>query len=179
MKWVFIYKTDEDDYLLKFKIRIVIRDDLQLMNNAQNVYAITLISKTFQMLIILIAVYKLKTRQLNAINAFLNAINNEAVFFHMPDDYKLSDKIYRIIQALYDQRKSSLLWLRLFIIKCLELRLKLISEESYLFIDKNDIIMFFYVDDIIFVFRADREDVIETLIARLKIMFEFREMREI
>jgi hypothetical protein len=38
----------------------------------------------------------------------------------MPDDYRLDDKCYRVIRALYDQRKSSLLWLRILIIKCLE-----------------------------------------------------------
>jgi hypothetical protein len=56
----------------------------------------------------------------------------------MFNDYRLDDKCYRVIKALYDQRKSSLLWLRILIIECLELRLKLISEESCLFIDEDE-----------------------------------------
>jgi hypothetical protein len=42
LKWIFIYKFDFDDFFFKYKARIVIRDDLQKVNNAQNVYATTL-----------------------------------------------------------------------------------------------------------------------------------------
>jgi hypothetical protein len=79
LKWVFTYKTDSDDYLIKYKARIVIRDDLQMID-PQNVYAITLISKVFRILMILVAAFDLKTRQLNAINAFLNAHNDELIY---------------------------------------------------------------------------------------------------
>jgi hypothetical protein len=33
LKWVFIYKSDSNDFLFKYKARIVIRDDLQKVNN--------------------------------------------------------------------------------------------------------------------------------------------------
>jgi hypothetical protein len=33
LKWIFIYKFDSDDFLFKYKARIVIRDDLQKVNN--------------------------------------------------------------------------------------------------------------------------------------------------
>jgi hypothetical protein len=89
----------------------------------------------------------------------------------MSDDYRLDDKCYRVIRALYDQRKSSLLWFRILIIKCLKLRLKSISEKSCLFINEDDIIMFFYVNDIVFAYRTNRKRVAESYIARLKSMF--------
>ncbi len=63
------------------------------------------------------------------------------------------------------------------IIKCLELRLKLISEESCLFI-ADDVIMFFYVNDIMFAYRTNRKRTAEDLIARLKSIFEMRDMRQ-
>ncbi len=34
LKWVFTYKSDSNDFLFKYKARIVIRDDLQKVNNA-------------------------------------------------------------------------------------------------------------------------------------------------
>jgi hypothetical protein len=34
LKWVFIYKIDSDDFLLKFKTRIMIRENLQMIDNA-------------------------------------------------------------------------------------------------------------------------------------------------
>ncbi len=109
LKWMFIYKIDSDDFLLKFKTRIVIRENLQMIDNAQNVYAATLASKIFCMLMIMMIVYKLKTRQLNVVNAFLNAINDDTVYCYMLDEYKQSKKVFRVIRALYEQRKSSLL----------------------------------------------------------------------
>jgi hypothetical protein len=80
-----------------------------MIDNAQNVYAVTLASKIFRMLMIMMTVYRLKTRQLDAVNAFLNAINNETVYCYMLDEYKQSKKVFRMIKALYEQRKSSLL----------------------------------------------------------------------
>jgi hypothetical protein len=175
LKWMFIYKNDSNDYLTKYKARIVIRSDLQNADS-QDVYAATLTSKVFRILMTLVIAFHLKTRQLNAINAFLNAHNDKFVFCQMFDEYKLTDKCYRIIKTLYDQRKSSLLWLRILIIKCLKLKLKLISEESYLFI-ADEIIMFFYVDDIMFAYHTNRKRVAETYIDRLKSIFEMRNMR--
>ncbi len=179
LKWIFIYKTDSDDFLLKFKARIMIREDLQIIDNAQNVYAATLASKIFRMLMIMMIVYRLKTRQLDAVNAFLNAINDEIVYCYMFDDYKQSKKVFKVIKALYEQRKSSLLWLRTLTAKCLELELISISDESCLFIDENDILMFFYVNDVIFAFRIDREKITNELIVRLNTMFEFRDLEKI
>jgi hypothetical protein len=58
----------------------------------------------------LVAAFDLKTRQLNAINAFLNAHNDELIYCQMSDDYRLNEKVIKIIRALYEQkRKSSLL----------------------------------------------------------------------
>ncbi len=175
LKWVFIYKNDSDDYLTKYKARIVMRNDLQNAD-PQDVYAATLASKVFRMLMTLVIAFHLETRQLDAVNAFLNAHNDEFVYCQMPDDYRLDDKCYKIIRALYDQRKSFLLWLRILIIKCLELRLKLMSEKSCLF-TADDIIMFFYVDDIVFAYRTNRKRNAESYIARLKSMFEMRDMK--
>jgi hypothetical protein len=177
LKWMFIYRNDSDDYLIKYKARIMMRDDLQDVNS-QDVYAATLTSKIFRMLMTLVIAFHLETRQLDVVNAFLNAHNDEFVFFQMFDDYKLQSKCYRVIKALYDQRKSFLLWLRILIIKCLELKLKLISEKSCLFIS-NEILMFFYVNDIMFAYRTNRKRVAETYIDRLKDIFEMRDMKSV
>jgi hypothetical protein len=94
----------------------------------------------------------------------------------MSDDYRLDEKVIKVIRALYEQRKSSLLWLRILIIKCLEMRLHSISEESCLFINKNEIFMFFYVDDIVFAYRVDKKHAVELLISKLKDIFEMRNL---
>ncbi len=174
LKWVFTYKTDSNDYLIKHKARIVIRNDLQMIDS-QKVYAITLISKVFRVLMTLIAAFNLKTRQLNAINAFLNAHNDELIYCQMFDDYRLDEKVIKVIWTLYEQRKLSLLWLRMLINKCLEMRLRSISRESCLFM-MNEIFMFFYVDDIVFAYKVDRQHAAELLISKLKDIFEMKNL---
>jgi hypothetical protein len=178
LKWVFIYKNDSDGYLTKYKARIVVRGDLQDADS-QDVYAATLASKVFRVLMALVIAFHLETRQLDVVNAFLNAHNDEPVYCQMPDDYRLDGKCYRVIRALYGQRKSPLLWLRILTTKCLELGLKLISGEPCLFISGDGIIMFFYVDDIVFAYRTDRKRAAESYIARLKSMFEMRDMESV
>jgi hypothetical protein len=79
------------------------------MIDPQDVYAVTLVSKVFRVLMTLVAAFNLKTRQLNAINAFLNAHNDELIYCQMPDDYRLDEKVIKVIRALYEQRKSPLL----------------------------------------------------------------------
>jgi hypothetical protein len=170
LKWIFTYKTDSNDYLIKYKARIMIRDDLQMIDS-QNVYAITLASKMFRVLMILMTAFNLKTRQLNAINAFLNAHNDELIYCQMFDDYRLDEKVIKIIRALYERRKSSLLWLLMLTAKCLEMRLRSIFEELCLFMT-NEIFMFFYVDDIVFAYWADKKHAVELLINKLKDIFE-------
>jgi hypothetical protein len=94
----------------------------------------------------------------------------------MSDDYRLDEKVIKIIRALYEQRKSFLLWLRMLITKCLEMRFQSISRESCLFIDRDEIFMFFYVNDIVFAFRTNRQHETKILINKLKDIFEMRNL---
>lgn len=105
---MFTYKCDADDYLIKHKARLIVRNDLQKLND-QDVYAATLTFKMFRTLVALMAAFKLETRQLNAVNAFLNVHNDEIVYCYLLDDYKQPKKMMKVLKALYGQRKSPLL----------------------------------------------------------------------
>jgi hypothetical protein len=176
LKWIFIYKFHSDDFLFKYKARIVIRDDLQKVNNAQNVYVATLALKIFRMMMIFVADFHFKIRQLNVVNVFLNVFNDEKIYCHMSNEYKNLKKILKLLRALYKQKKSSLLWLRILIDKCIELELKSIFDEFCLFSNDNEILMFFYVNDIVFAFTASREKNAKNLIRRLKNIFDMRDL---
>jgi hypothetical protein len=140
------------------------------------VYVATLASKIFRMMMTLVADFHLKIRQLNVVNVFLNVFNNEKIYCHILNEYKQFKKILELLQALYDQKKSSLLWLRMLIDKCIELELNSISDELCLFSNDNEILMFFYVDDIVFVFAASRKKDAENLIRQLKDIFDMRNL---
>jgi hypothetical protein len=156
-KWIFIYKFDSNNFFFKYKTRIVIRDDLQKINNAQNAYAATFASKIFCIMMILVADFHLKIRQLNVVNVFLNVFNDEKIYYHMSNEYKQFKKILKLFRALYEQRKSFLLWLRILIDKCIKLELNSIFNEFCLFSNDNEILMFFYVNDIVFAFIASQK----------------------
>jgi hypothetical protein len=179
LKWIFTYKSDFDDFLFKYKARIVIRDDLQKINNAQNVYAATFASKIFRMIITFVVDFHFKIRQLNVVNVFLNVFNDEKIYCHMSNEYKQLKKILKLLRALYDQRKSSLLWLRILIDKCIEFELNFIFDEFCLFFDDNEILMFFYVNDIVFAFTASRKKNEKNLIRRLKDIFDMKNLNSL
>jgi hypothetical protein len=61
LKWIFIYKNDSNDYLTKYKARIMMRNDLQNADS-QDVYADTLTSKIFKVLITVMIAFHLETR---------------------------------------------------------------------------------------------------------------------
>ncbi len=63
------------------------------MIDSQDIYAITLISKVFRVLITLVAAFNLKTRQLNVINAFLNAHNDEFIYCQVFEYYRLNENV--------------------------------------------------------------------------------------
>ncbi len=102
LKWIFIYKSDSNDFLFKYKARIMIRDDLQKVNNAQNVYAATLASKIFRMMMTLVADFHFKIRQLDAVNVFLNVFNDEKIYYQLSNEYKQLKKILKSLRALYN-----------------------------------------------------------------------------
>jgi hypothetical protein len=179
LKWIFIYKSDFDDFFFKYKARIVIRDDLQKINNAQNVYAATFASKIFRMMMTFVVDFHLKIKQLNVVKIFLNVFNDEEIYCHMSNEYKQLKKILKLLRALYDQRKSFLLWLRILIDKCIKLELNFIFDEFCLFFDDNEILMFFYVNDIVFAFTASREKNAENLIRRLKDIFDMKDLNSL
>lgn len=105
---MFTDKLNENDFLNKYKTRFVMKKNFQKMN-IQDVYATKLIFKVFCFLMIFVIAFDLKTQQLNAINVFLNAKNNESIYCFLFDNYRRPKKIMKIFRTLYNQRKSSLL----------------------------------------------------------------------
>jgi hypothetical protein len=174
-----IYKSDFDDFLFKYKARIVIRDDLQKINNVQNVYAATFASKIFHMMMTFVVDFHFKIKELNVVNVFLNVFNNEKIYCHMSNEYKQFKKILKLFRALHDQKKSFLLWLRILIDKCIELELNSIFDEFCLFSNDNKILMFFYMNDIVFAFIASKEKDAKNLIRRLKNIFDMKNINSL
>jgi hypothetical protein len=97
----------------------------------------------------------------------------------MSNEYKNLKKILKLIRALYEQRKSFLLWLRILINTCIEFELNSIFDEFCLFSNDNEILIFFYVNDIVFAFTASRKKDAKNLIRRLRNIFDMRDLNSL
>ena len=142
---MFKYKFDTENYLIKHKVRLCAKENLQQIN--QNVYVVTLIIKIFRALMIIVVVFDLKTRQYDAINVFVNSEINELIYCKSSDDWKKVNELLLLLRALYELKQSFALWYKHLVNTLNELKLKQVSDIKCLFI--NDyIILFFFVNDI-------------------------------
>lgn len=147
--WVFTYKLDANGFLIKAKARICVRGDLQMLN-AEEKYSATLAAKTGRLIFALVAGFDLESRQLDAINAFLNSELTEIVYTQLPDGFRQKGQVWKLKRALYGLRTSPRLWQKEASRVLQELGLQPVPEDPCLFVGEG-IIVFFYVDDIIIV----------------------------
>jgi hypothetical protein len=91
----------------------------------------------------------------------LNAKADRVIHVYMPDGYAIDGKCFLLNRALYGLRKSPLLWLRELssVLVSLEMDMQLhqIPGEPCLWSDHKGIIFFFYVDDIVVIYSAEKE----------------------
>ena len=177
LTWVFTYKFDKHGFLQKFKARICVRGDLQPFSEKET-YAATLAGRSFRMLMALAAKWDLEIRQLDAVNAFPNSELDEEVYVELPDGYKLSGKVGHLLRALYGLRRSPLLWQKLLSSALTELGLQAGQEEPCLFLDDH-LIVFFFVDDICYMYRACDQAIADEFRDNLASRFKIRDLGEL
>jgi hypothetical protein len=96
--WMFKYKFDTDDYLKKFKTRLCVRNDLQSTN--QNIYAITLIAKTFRALMTISTVFNLKIWQYDVVSVFINNEIDEKLYNESSNEFFRLDHCWKLNKTL-------------------------------------------------------------------------------
>lgn len=174
LTWVFKYKYDKHGFITKFKARICVRGDLQPPTE-KDTYAATLAAKSFRILMALAARWDLELQQLDAVNAFPNSPLDEEVYVELPDGFKQPGMVGRLLRALYGLRRSPLLWQRLLSTTLVDLGLKCANEEPCLFV--NDwLIVFFFVDDIVYMYRTVDNDKAADFSRQLTGRFKMRDL---
>ena len=103
LMWVFDYKFDDNDFFLKYKSRIVIHSNLQF-SIFKKIYMNMLMIQVFHAFATIIYNFNLETKHWNAINAFLNSQldSDECVYTYMSEDFKIRNKIWFLLQILYE-----------------------------------------------------------------------------
>jgi Reverse transcriptase (RNA-dependent DNA polymerase) len=130
------------------------------------------------MLMALAAKWDLEIRQLNAVNAFPNSELDEEVYIELSDGFKLLGKMGRLLRALYGLRRSLLLWQKLLLSALKELGLQAGLEELCLFLD-NYLIVFFFVNDITYIYKACDYAIADEFRDNLIKRFKIRDLEEL
>ena len=103
---------------------------------------------------------------------------NEEVYVELPDGYKQPKIVDRLLRALYGLRRSPLLWQKLLSTTLTDLGLKCALEEPCLFAN-NWLIVFFFVDDIVYMYRDADQDKATEFCQQLTGKFKMRDLGEL
>ena len=104
----------------------------------------------------------------------MNTNLNETVFMKMSDRYQKTDHILKLNKTLYKLQKFSLLEQQKLKKILLDLKFEKISHEFYC-MTQNSILVFFYIDDIMFTYREKDKTLVQQIVKNLRKEFEFSE----
>jgi hypothetical protein len=152
--WVYIYKFDKHGYLQKAKARLVVRGDQQTQS-PENTYAATLAGRSFKTLIAIAARFDLELLQYDVVNAFVHTCLPYPIYMRGPPGYRTTNSILQLKKALYGLKESPLLWQKDFTASLHEQGFRQICHEACCYV-KGDVMIFFYVDDIVVACRKDK-----------------------
>src|SRR6266480_1316931 len=164
--WVFVYKTDKHNFLQKYKARLIVCGNQQARGDLPT-RATTLTSTAFRTLMAITVKFDLKTVQMDAVNAFIHCDLDEVVYMKMPPGYMKQGKVLRLRKALYGLRRSPLLWQTNLTSSLRSLSFKEVPQEPCVMLN-GGIVVFFYVDDIVFCYRKHEEERTRALIRELQ-----------
>ena len=116
--------------------------------------ATILANTTFQTLIAITAKFDLETIQIDTVNAFVYCDLDKIVYIKLPLGFNKGkkDKILHLRKALYRLQQSPLLQQKNFISLLTKLGFKEVPQKPYIML-KDRIVVFFYVNNIIFCYR--------------------------
>jgi hypothetical protein len=175
--WVFTYKTDKHGMLQKCKTRLVVCGNQQEPDNLPT-RATILAATAFRTLMAIVAKFDLEILQINAVNAFVNADLDELVYMRTPPEFPLKDQVLQLNKALYELQRSPLLWQKE-LLKALKLMgFKPIPQKPCIMI-KREMVIFYFVDDIVFCYRKSAESEASEAIEALKRRFEITQLGKI
>jgi hypothetical protein len=169
--WVYTYKFNKSGQFVKCKARVVARGDQQKKDLGEINYAATLASRSLRTVLATAARFDLELVQFDAVNAFVNAKLDDTVFMEMPMGHRKAGTVVQLQKALYGLRKSPLLWQRELTLTLQKLGFKTVPHEPCVMIRKQ-VIVFFYVDDIVIAYPKKRQSEMHQAVAGLKAKYD-------
>jgi hypothetical protein len=133
--------------------------------------ATTLASTTFRTLMAMAAHFDLETRQLDAINAFVNCDLDEVVYMRLSPRFEKPGKILLLKKALYGLKQSPLLWQQKLTDVFTNLGFKPVPQEPCVVISDGAVV-FYYVNNIVFAYKKQDKPLMDRAIEGLKKQFK-------
>jgi len=153
LKWVYDYKLNKNGKLRAYKARLCVRGDLQ-PDHGRDTYAATLAARTFRVLAAIGAKFGLEIKQYDIESAFMDPDLDEDVWVELPPGHYERGYLWKLRKALYGLRISPFLWFK-YLSKILkELGLEPATEDPCVYTNGRIIVLFF-VDDILMMFRPE------------------------
>jgi len=123
------------------------------------------------------AAYNLEIKQVNAMNTFLNSDLDEEVYIKYPPGMQKANKVLRLVKALYGLKRSPRLWYKELTGTLKGLGLTEINDMKCV-MASNVGIVFFYVDDIIFLYHRLQQKEMNELLDKIQAKYPLRVMEQ-
>ncbi len=124
------------------------------------------------------AYFGLEMKQFDAVNTFCNAILNHPVFVRYPEGFGGKGIVLKLFKALYGLRVTPLLWLSHLATLLENLGLAPIDDALCVYANR-DLIVFFFVDDIVTLFHSSKKAKYLNFWAKLMSTYEMREIGDL
>ena len=180
-KWVFDLKKNTDGTIARFKARLVAQGFTQKHNvDYDETYAPVGTYTALRILIALAAFYDWDIRQIDISTAFLHGRLKHKIFMRAPNNIHVQNgKVLRLIKTLYGLKQSSREWYERLREELLIMGFNILESDTVVFMNrKSHIILWLYVDDILFFVPKSERGTVDTIIQRLASVFDLRDLGE-
>ena len=141
-------------------------------------YVTTLARRSFKILMAIATRFDLKILQYNTVNAFINTLLNKIIYIKIPIRYKKKGKVLYFHKVLYKLKKLPLLWQRHFKSNLIKIGFNIIPHKPY-YIIKKRVFIFFYINNIVFIFRKNKTGIIKGIVKELKTKYQLINGKEL
>ena len=178
MTWVWRYKVDEGGYLASHKARLCVRGDLEKLPSTEETFAATLAARVFRALMAIAAYFDLELRQLDAVSAFTNSVLRRKIYVRLPDGFQQLRKCLLLHRALYGLKEAGHLWYEEFTGALRDMGMRCAGDEPCLWLN-NWLVLFFFVDDIVAMFRPAYASKWDQFRADLCARYNFKDLQDL
>ena len=147
-KWIYKFKREINEKMIRFKTRWIIRDFEQCEDfNYNKTFVVVIKSMNYKIIFAIIAVNDWNLKQMNVIIVFFYKDVEKKIYVKLSIKYKQNIKICRLRKAFYNLKQFSRMWYNIFALFFKKHEFVSFNADFSVFFNEKLIIVI-YVDDI-------------------------------